>query len=315
MADLGRLLKPASLLRIVLLYLVLMGLYAAGTHAFDESFTNGAVVTLGMTAVMTVATVAVVFALLVASRGGVAAWQAGRMSASGHPAGALERYNRALGANPDRPEALVGRAELLAAAGNTPAALVDLDRAITQTPHVSNFPDPILYRAYLERGRLREASEDLAGALADWAQAGRVAPGAPDPYVLRGRAGIESGDWYGGRRDLLRGVELLGGAIQRASDGPVRATLLNMRGLAFNLLGDHRRALADLEQSLQLQPESWVTHYNIGATYVNLGHPEQALAELKQAIGLNPSAATKARTSNSYAALREDPAFSALVGA
>jgi tetratricopeptide (TPR) repeat protein len=314
MADLGRLLKPASLVRIALLYLVVMALYATSARAQDEGVTNWLTVVVGMSAVMTVATVAVIFALQVASRGGVAAWQAGRLGAAGQQGDALARYNQALARNPNGAEALAGRAELLAATGDTAAALADLDRAITVTPHVSNFPDPVLYRAYLARGRLRESRGDLAGALADWAQAGRVSPGAPDPYVLRGRAAAESGDPVRARTELTTGVQLLGRALERVSEPGQRGALLNMRGLAFNLLGEYQRALADLEQSLQIEPDSWITHYNLGATYVHLGHIEPALAELKQALRLNPAAAAQARASRGYAPLRDNPDFRALVG-
>jgi tetratricopeptide (TPR) repeat protein len=314
MADLGRLLKPAALIRIALLYLVVMALYATSARAQDAGLSNWLTVVLGMSAVMTVATVAVIFALLVASRGGVAAWQAGRLGAAGQQGDALARYNQALARNPNGAEALAGRAELLAATGDTAGALADLDRAITVTPHVSNFPDPVLYRAYLGRGRLRESTGDLAGALADWAQAGRVSPGAPDPYVLRGRAAAESGDTGRARTELTTGVQLLGRALERASDPRQRGALLNMRGLAFNLLGEYQRALADLEQSLQIEPDSWITHYNLGATYVHLGHIEPALTELKLALRLNPGAAAQARTSRGYAALRDNPDFRAIVG-
>jgi len=305
MGDLGRLLKPSALARIVLLYLVVMGLYAWQTHAQDEGIDHWVLVTLGLTAMLVVATVAVVFILIVVSRGGLASWRAGRVQAAGQTGDALERYNRVLARNPNLAEALVARAEILHAGGNTSAALVDLDQAITVTPHVSNFPDPVLYRAYLERGRLREGRGDPLGALADWAQAGRVQPGAPDPYVLRGRAALETGDWLQGRNELAKGIRLLGHNLDTTQDAAQRAALLNMRGLAFNLLGEHRRALADLEQSLQLQPDAWVTHYNLGATYVNLGHPEQARAELEQAIALNPGAESVARNSRSYAPLWE----------
>ncbi|HMA33675.1 MAG TPA: tetratricopeptide repeat protein, partial [Chloroflexia bacterium] len=318
MADLGRLLKPASLVRMVLIYLALMGLFAYEVRPPGSGWDQWLLVTVGMTAVMTAATVAVVFALLVASRGGLTAWQAGRMRAAGQTADALTRYNQALAGHPNGAEALVSRAEILAATGQAPAALADLDRAIAVTPHISNFPDPVLYRAYLERGRLREGLGDVAGALGDWRQAGRAAPDAPDPYILRGRAALEQGDVFAGRNEIATGVGMLtrtlgpGGGPQGGPTTPERsqaAAILNMRGLAYTLLGEHHRALADLEKSLELQPESWTTHYNLGATYVNLGYADQALAELKAAIALNPAARAAARTSRAYAPLRENDEF------
>src|SRR3954451_22213569 len=218
MADLGRLLKPASLVRIAFLYLGLMGLYAAGVHEQDKGWANWAIVTVQMSAIMMVATVAVIFALVVASRGGLRAWQAGRLQAAGQAEDALEGYNRVLATRPDRAEALLGRADLLATRGNSAAAVADLDHALAVTPHVINFPDPILYRAYLERGRLRETQGDLPGARADWLQASRATPGAPDPYILRGRAALEQGDWLQGRNELRTGVNLLNRALGSADN-------------------------------------------------------------------------------------------------
>ena len=127
---------------------------------------------------------------------------------------------------------------------------------------------------------------------------------------------LESGDWLTGRNDLTQAVSLLGNSLARAEDKAAQAALLNMRGLAFNLLNDPQRALADLEQSLTIQPTAWVTHYNLGATYLKLGHPDQALIALRQALQLDrPAAQAAARSSRAYADLRDEPAFQALIGA
>lgn len=316
MPDLARLLKPAVLIRIVLTYLGLMALFATMTRTQDDGWDNWLKVTLGLTALMLVATGGIVLALSVAGGGGLLGWRAGRARAAGNPAAALAGYNAALTRNPNLAEALVGRAELQIAGGQPAPARADLDRAIAVTPHVSNFPDPILYRAYLERGRLREAAGDGAGAISDWTQTMRITAGAPDPYLLRGRALLEAGDWLTGRSDLTQAVSLLGLSLNRTEDKAAQAALLNMRGLAFNLLNDPQRALADLEQSLTIQPAAWVTHYNLGATYLKLGHPDQALIALRQALQLDrPAAQAAARSSRAYADLREEPAFQALIGA
>ena len=152
MPDLARLLKPAFLIRIVLTYLGLMALFATMTRTQDDGWDNWLKVTLGLTVLMLAATGGIVLALSVASGGGLAGWRAGRARAAGNPAEALAGYNAALTRNPNQAEALVGRAELLIAGGTPVPARADLDRAIAVTPHVINFPDPILYRAYLERG-------------------------------------------------------------------------------------------------------------------------------------------------------------------
>ena len=118
MADLGRLLKPASLVRIAGLYLVVMALYATSARAQDQGLTNWLTVVVGMSAVMTVATVAVIFALPGCQPGGVASLAGRAPGRAGQQGDALARYNQALARNPNGAEALAGRAELLAATGD-----------------------------------------------------------------------------------------------------------------------------------------------------------------------------------------------------
>jgi len=209
---------------------------------------------------------------------------------------------------------LLGRAEILADTGRPADALADLDRAITLTPHVSNFPDPALGRAYLDRTRLRVASGDLDGAVNDGTQAIRAAPGQAEPYIMRGRAYLDRGDWLQGRSDLASGIHLLDRKLGgRPRDASQQAADFNTRGLAYDLLGDHTHALADYEAALQADPKLWSAHYNLGAAYLALGHTDAALAALTQAIALNPAAAAAARTSAGYAPLRGQTEFDALV--
>ena len=74
----------------------------------------------------------------------------------------------------------------------------------------------------------------------------------------------------------------------------------------MNVLG------TDFEQSLTLEPNSWSTHFNLGATYLNMGHVEQALSELDSAVKINPGAGMAARNSKSYASLVGNPDFEAI---
>jgi tetratricopeptide (TPR) repeat protein len=307
-------LRPAGLLRMTLLYGLLMAIFADQIRAQEQGWGYWAGVVIGMTVLMVAATATLLFGMSVSGAGGWLAWRAVQARAAGQSAAALAGFDRVLQRRPDAAEALVGRAELRIAAGDSVGALADLTQAIAVTPHVLNFPDPILYRAYLARGQVRDATGDLAGALGDWRQASRAAPGQPDPYLLRGQAVAGSGLSLDGRADLATAVHLLTGQIERTEDRAEQVTLLNGRGIAYTLLDEPRRGLADLEAALQLDPTHWPTHYNLGATYLRLGHPDHALLELGEAIRRAPAARAAARTSRVYAPLRDDADFQALVG-
>ncbi|MBI3855776.1 MAG: protein kinase [Planctomycetes bacterium] len=85
---------------------------------------------------------------------------------------------------------------LLAWVSSDKEPIQELDRAIEQRPHY--------YAAHLLRGLLRQAANDMAGALNDLNQAVRLAPTSAVPYLLRGRLQKGRGEMESAIGDLMR---------------------------------------------------------------------------------------------------------------
>jgi tetratricopeptide (TPR) repeat protein len=267
---------------------------------------------LGFTALVVGASVVLALILSYAGQGGVAAGQAQQLARQGQGAAALARYEASLKRRPGHAQALVGRAELLLEQNQAGTALADLNRAILSIPHVSNFPDPLLTQAYVQRGRARELLGDRTGALEDWERASRANPNQPEPYVLRGRAELDAGHYYQGQALLTRAVKIASFYLdqtQSRQDKNGTAGLLNVRGMAYTLLDQPQRALRDLEAALAIDPRAWAVHYNLAAAYLALGHRDQALAALTEAVRLYPATAGAARRNTIFQPLHDDPEF------
>ena len=313
--NLRRLLNPRALFTFSALTFFVMALYTRELGGQDQSTQSWLLQAVGLTAAVVITSVGLLAVVNLMGQGGLRVERAQRLGQQGQTGAALAQYNQMLGGADDKPAALVGRAELLIGEDKLMPALDDLTRAILATPHVSNFPDPILYRAYMERGRVRELLGDRNGALEDWGQALSVAPDQPEIYLLRGRVASEAGQYYQGQADLQQAIKLatrnLKGAGQQ--DRSVQAAMLNLRGLAYNLLGQAPRALPDLEAALALDSHAWAVHFNLAASYLALGHHDPALAALGEAVRLHPPAAAAARRSPAFRALRGDPLFEGLL--
>ena len=125
----------------------------------------------------------------------------------GDLAGAIAEYDRALALGAPLAASIHNnRSVAHQARGELALALADMDRAIALAPSAA---------AYTNRGLLRDA-QDRAGAIADFGEAIRLAPDAPDAWRLRGIARRRAGDAAGARADLLAALE------RAAPDWPLR---------------------------------------------------------------------------------------------
>ncbi len=98
-------------------------------------------------------------------------------------------------------------------------------------------------------------------------------------------------------RHLYAGVELAGqGRIQEAIaeyDEAIRLQpesfgAYNNRAVAYDSLGQSERAIQDYAEAIRLDPEEFVTYYNRSLIYRDLGLLQQAIEDLDEAIRLNP---------------------------
>ena len=78
-------------------------------------------------------------------------------------------------------------------------------------------------------------------------------------------------------------------ALTRAIElNPKFAEAYNNRGLAYEELGDIKRAIQDYSKVIDLNPESAIAYHNLGITYGKLGNSQQAITGYDKAVGLDP---------------------------
>ncbi len=67
----------------------------------------------------------------------------------------------------------------------------------------------------------------------------------------------------------------------------------NNRGNAYNDLGEHQRAIEDLNEAIRLDPKLAMAYNNRGISYGNLGEHQRAIEDYDEALRLErPSAST-----------------------
>jgi tetratricopeptide (TPR) repeat protein len=92
--------------------------------------------------------------------------------------------------------------------------------------------------------------------------------------------------WVGGKyTDPKKAIEYLNNAIKLQPDYP-RA--YNVRGYAYDRLGQYQRAIEDYNEALRLKPDDSATYINRGVAYFRLGQHQRAIEDYNEAIRLKP---------------------------
>jgi len=77
-------------------------------------------------------------------------------------------------------------------------------------------------------------------------------------------------------------------------------------------LGEHRRAVEEIERALQMAPTDSAAHYRAALVYEQEGRRDRALREVEDALRLHYRL-LEIQRAPPLAALRQDPRFRALV--
>ncbi len=128
------------------------------------------------------------------------------------------------------------------------------------------------------RASAREASGDLAGALADLTDALDLDPDFIELWNERGSLKKDIGDLDGAIRDLTRAIEL----------APTWAPPRINRGNAWIHKGDLDRAIADSSAAIEIQPTHWGGWFNRGIARADRGDLEGAISDYDRAVKLAP---------------------------
>lgn len=71
--------------------------------------------------------------------------------------------------------------------------------------------------------------------------------------------------------------------------GDSKATTFKQRAIAYMHLGQHQRAIEDVNQAIKLKPGDADNYYLRGFAYRALGYHQKAVEDCNQAIGLEPT--------------------------
>ncbi len=217
---------------------------------------------------------------------------------------AEKAFDRAIEINPQAPTALLQRARVLALQGERPEAIADLDKAIELKPDEAI---PLILRA-----RILQQAGETEKALADIEQVLATQPDHPAALELRGLIAAENNDYSAAIRDFRRLLDRHDedalvhgqlGMLHLAAKQPRAAIREFTRAIDLDAgqfaswrgrsdaeisIGDHAKALADLEKALELRPDDDGVLNNLA--WLLATSPDDVLRNGKRAIEL----ATKA---------------------
>ena len=134
----------------------------------------------------------------------------------------------------------------------------------------------------LDRALERSRHGDLDGAIADFDEAIRLAPGNAEAYRYRARDWGRKGRWDRALADYELAIRL----------DPNNPALLHDRGLALQQRGEFDEALVDLDRAIRMNFSDAELYSDRGAVWLAKGRYARALADFNQALKLTPGLAS-----------------------
>ncbi|WP_309892031.1 rhomboid family intramembrane serine protease [Archangium sp.] len=196
-------------------------------------------------------------------------------SQQGQKAEAYDDYTRALGIQPDEPDARLYRCLLGNESPYMEISLADCERSILADPARAS-------SAHLGKATILMAKGELAAAKAEASRAVELAPEEVQPLVSRAWYAVELGEWEAAEADYARALKLQ----------PQNARVLAARGQARRHLGRLDEALADLDAALALAPELVDFYSARGLIHVDRGDVDRALVDFDEALRRTPEDAS-----------------------
>ena len=180
-------------------------------------------------------------------------------------------------------ERMHGYAQVLLKDMDAEAVRNDPDKASEAVETVQQNPvaSPI-DRAIAAAISLQQQGE-IEQAIEKWRSIANVAEGGD--IQLQARAWFSVGYLSGERADWKASIDAYDKALELEPDA---TDAYNNRGVAWNELGQHDKALADYDKAIRLAPDYASAYNNRGNAKSDLGQPEAALADYDKAIELEP---------------------------
>jgi tetratricopeptide (TPR) repeat protein len=154
-----------------------------------------------------------------------------------------------------------------------PQAILNFDRATSLRPGFAE--------AYLMRGRAFVADNQTERGSRDFTTYIGMRPNDPIGFVERGQAYVEMRDFQSAITDASTAIEI----------APNFARGYNLRGVAVRAMGNPAGALADFNRAVELAPIE-INYFERAATYQLLDQHRLAIADLDELIHFKPEFAS-----------------------
>jgi tetratricopeptide (TPR) repeat protein len=154
--------------------------------------------------------------------------------------------------------------------GRYAEAIQSLDRAIATDRGMAN--------AYLFRARANVALGRTEPAVADFTKVIQLQPSSTDAYIERAAIHMRTNDYPAVVADS-------GEAISR---NPKLTYAFTLRGMAFREMGNLPKSLEDFNHAVELAP-GLDTYFQRATTYQSMGDHAKALADLDEVVSLFPA--------------------------
>jgi len=152
-------------------------------------------------------------------------------------------------------------------------------RAIAEFTESIKLDPEYIARAYAQRGALYAIDREYDLAIADYSEAIRVNPKRADPYLNRGRAYVAKGDRDHAIADYADAIR----------NNPKFAEAYGNLCNALTIEGRLQTALASCNKSVQLEPRNPASLAFRGTVYLALRDFKRAEANYEEALALDPN--------------------------
>ncbi len=197
-------------------------------------------------------------------------------------------FQRALEAEPDNTEAMLGKGKALVCQGATDLGIAEYQRVIeADSGNITAYIQ--LARAY-ENQYLNDPQrypQRLNDALTILSTVERIDDQNVQVFNTKGVILYQMGDFEGAKTALEKAVNLASAPDSGISQTDLGKIQINL-GKSYRELGQLQLALSAFMRAVTLDPTDSAAHNNLGNIYFRLDDCNQAIFELTQAANLNP---------------------------
>jgi tetratricopeptide (TPR) repeat protein len=215
---------------------------------------------------------------------------------------AIANYDKAIELKPDYGQAFNNRGLAYHIKGDYDRALSDFIKAVEILPSLAE--------VYGNRGLTYLYNGDYQKAILDFNKAIQFRPGFAGAFYNRGLAFFKAGSYENAIANFDRAIHLIpkNTPFRTNPEGMNKNNVDNVlinnlktihfggidvssaytnRGCAYLCLGDYQKAIADINQAIELQPDLSLAYYDRAGVYYSMGDYDKAINDYKKVLELH----------------------------